>query len=126
MKVFHFTEVPAKSSTVAPGATLIRQIVGEPDETAHFVMRVVDLLPGQTTPLHAHWWEHGLYILAGRGHVRTPETKYSVYPGCVVFVPGNETHQFVNDGDEPLCYICVVPHAELEGWRSRADLGSEL
>ena len=116
MKVFHVTEVTGKPSTLAPGATIIRQIIGDPNETAHFVMRVVDLLPGQATPLHAHWWEHGLYILAGVGHVRTPEAEYEVSAGSVVFVPGDETHQFVNDGDEPLRYICVVPNAELEGW----------
>jgi quercetin dioxygenase-like cupin family protein len=116
MKVFHFTDVAAKPSTVAPGATTIRQIIGEPGEAAHFVMRVVDLQPGQATPLHTHWWEHGLYILAGQGRVRTPEVEYPVSEGCVVFVPGNETHQFVNDGEEALRYICVVPGAKLEGW----------
>jgi quercetin dioxygenase-like cupin family protein len=124
MKVFHFAEVPAKSSTLAPGATMIRQIIGEPGEAAHFVMRVVDLLPGQATPLHAHWWEHGLYILAGQGRVRTPETEYPVSEGCVVYVPGNETHQFVNDGDEPLRYICVVPSSELEGWEQNKMQGA--
>ena len=116
MKVFHFAEVSAKSSTVAPGATMIRQIIGAPGEVAHFVMRVVDLQPGQATPFHAHWWEHGLYILAGQGRVRTSEAEHPVSEGCVVFVPGNETHQFVNDGEEALRYICVVPNSELEGW----------
>ena len=124
MKVFHFSEVRAKPSTVAPGATTIRQIVGEPNELAHFVMRVVDLQPGQSTPLHAHWWEHGLYILAGQGRVRTPEAEYPVSAGSVVFVPGNETHQFVNDGDGALRYICVVPNAELEKW-AQSNLESE-
>lgn len=116
MKVFHFSEVEAKSSTLAPGATKIRQIIGEPGEEAHFIMRVVDLLPGQASPLHAHWWEHGLYILAGQGRVRTPEAEVRVSEGSVVFVPGNETHQFVNDGDSALRYICVVPASRLEGW----------
>jgi quercetin dioxygenase-like cupin family protein len=116
MKVFHVTEITGKPSTLAPGATVIRQMIGEPDESAHFVMRVVDLLPGQATPLHAHWWEHGLYVLAGVGHVTTSKEEYAVGAGSVVFVPGDETHQFVNDGDEPLRYICVVPNGRLEGW----------
>jgi quercetin dioxygenase-like cupin family protein len=116
MKVFHFSEVQAKASTLAPGATEIRQVIGAPNEEAHFIMRVVDLLPGQASPLHTHWWEHGLYILAGQGRVRTPEAEYPVSEGSVVFVPGNETHQFVNDGDSALRYICVVPDSKLEGW----------
>ena len=116
MKVFHFSEAEAKPSTLAPGATEIRQVIGAPNEEAHFIMRVVDLLPGQASPLHTHWWEHGLYILAGQGRVRTLEAEYPVSEGSVVFVPGNETHQFVNDGDSALRYLCVVPASKLEGW----------
>ena len=51
-----------------------------------------------------------------RSEKSDPEVEYPVSEGCVVFVPGNETHQFVNDGDEALRYICVVPSAKLEGW----------
>ena len=30
-------------------------------------------------------------------------------PNMAVFVPGNEQHQWVNTGNEPFGFICVVP-----------------
>ena len=111
-----YTDLPLADSTQAPGATTIRRIISEADD-AHVVFRIVELQPGKSTPLHAHWWEHGLYILAGSGVIRTLDAEYPVTEGHTVFVPGNETHQFVNAGSEMLRYLCVVPHPKTEHWK---------
>jgi len=30
-------------------------------------------------------------------------------PGDVLFIPGGEEHQFVNEGAEPFFFICLIP-----------------
>ncbi len=30
--------------------------------------------------------------------------------GSVVFVPGDELHQFANQGSEVLRFLCLIPH----------------
>jgi len=111
-RVRPYTDLPAADSTQAPGATTIRRIIGEADQ-AHVVFRIVELEPGKSTPFHAHWWEHGLYILAGSGLIRTDDAEYPVGEGSTVFVPGDEKHQFVNTGAGVLRYLCVVPHPDM-------------
>lgn len=112
-RVLHCSEIPAADSTLAPGATTIRRIISEGDD-ALVVFRIVELEPGKSTPFHAHWWEHGLYILSGSGAIRTSDAEHPVAEGSTVFVAGNEMHQFVNTGSEVMRYLCVVPNPKLE------------
>ncbi len=39
------------------------------------------------------------------------DEEVEVGPGDVVYIPGNERHQFRAVGDEPLGFLCVVPAA---------------
>jgi len=67
-----------------------------------------ELPPGKRSfPLHAHLvTEEALFVLSGRGQVRTPEGLTPIGPGDFVsFPPGGPAHQLVNDGDEPLVYL---------------------
>ena len=69
---------------------------------------VWELPPGKRSfPLHAHLvTEEALFVLSGRGKVRTPEGLTPVGPGDYVsFPPGGPAHQLVNDGTEPLVYV---------------------
>ncbi len=67
-----------------------------------------ELPPGKRSfPLHAHHvTEEALFVVSGRGKVRTPEGLTEIGPGDYVSFPaGGPAHQLVNDGTEPLVYV---------------------
>jgi quercetin dioxygenase-like cupin family protein len=58
--------------------------------------------------LERHPHEHGVIILQGKAKVQLNEEFVTLEPLDVVFVAGNDLHQFTNIGDEPLGFICVI------------------
>ncbi len=67
-----------------------------------------ELPPGKRSfPLHAHQiTEEALFVVSGRGKVRTPEGLTEIGPGDYVSFPaGGPAHQLLNDGTEPLVYV---------------------
>ncbi len=111
MIVKHYREVEPRASSDAEGVAL-RWVVAKEDGAPRFAMRVIEVQPGKATPHHRHWWEHEVYVLSGEGVVNGQEGKQPLKEGSVVFVPGNETHQFVNTGQDVLRFICMVPHTD--------------
>ena len=59
--------------------------------------------------MERHPHDHGVFILRGRARVRLGSEEVEVGPRDVVYVPGNELHQFQAIGDEPLGFLCVIP-----------------
>jgi quercetin dioxygenase-like cupin family protein len=104
----HYTEVKAEEATEAKGVRL-RVVIGEKEQAPNFVMRVYDVQPGASSPRHSHDWEHEVFILSGTGRVFGGGREVSLSPGYTVFVPPMEEHQFTNDGDELLRFICLIP-----------------
>ena len=51
-------------------------------------------------------------LLQYKGGCPYPDQESPLREGIVVYVPGDEMHQFVNTGPEVLRFICVVPHTE--------------
>jgi quercetin dioxygenase-like cupin family protein len=92
-----------------------RILIGPKQGAPHFVMRHFTIAPRGHSPEHAHPWEHEVYVLAGRGRVRYDDAATDVRPGDFVFVAPMDKHQFVNAGDEPFEFICVVPLAGDDG-----------
>jgi len=67
-----------------------------------------ELAPGKKSfPMHAHQvTEEALYVISGRGKVRTPEQETAIGPGdWISFPAGGTAHQLINDGTEPLVYL---------------------
>ncbi|HEY7726072.1 MAG TPA: cupin domain-containing protein [Anaeromyxobacteraceae bacterium] len=67
-----------------------------------------ELPPGKRSfPLHVHHVaEEALFVVSGRGKVRTPEGTTEIGPGDYVSFPaGGPAHQLLNDGAEPLVYV---------------------
>lgn len=118
MQVRHFTQVPPEEVPGMPGVT-VRWVIREDDGAPHFAMRVFEVPAGASTEHHEHWWEHEVFVLSGRGCARSEAGDQPLREGTVVFVPGGEKHQFVNDGDQVLRFICLVPHPRLEGLASK-------
>jgi len=113
MIVRDYTEVEAKAADGAEGVS-VRWVIGKEEGAPYFAMRVFDVQPGCTTPYHRHWWEHEVFVLGGEGLVKGADGARPLAPGTIVFVPGDEQHQFINTGQSVLQFICVIPHPELE------------
>jgi len=70
-----------------------------------------ELSPGKKSfPMHVHHvTEEALFVVSGRGQVRTPEGSSAIGPGDFVSFPaGGPAHQLVNDGAEPLVYVGIA------------------
>jgi len=107
----HYTDVEPEKATEAEGVSL-RIVIGEKEGAPNFVMRVVDLEPGASSPRHSHDWEHEVFVLSGKGRVYGGGKEVSLGPGYTVFVPPMEEHQFTNVGDEILRFVCLIPLLE--------------
>jgi len=88
----------------------IRWLIAEEDGAPNFAMREFCVDPGGRTPYHAHHWEHEVYVIDGKGVVAGEEGETPLEPGTVVFIPGNEMHNFLNTGVKTLRFLCLVPH----------------
>lgn len=108
MKVEHFSQTPAEAVKDVPGVT-VRWVVSQEDGAPTFAMRVFEVEPGHATPFHKHEWEHEVFVLSGQGIVRHEDGESPLEHGTIVFVPGMEMHQFINQGDSVLRFICIVP-----------------
>lgn len=83
-------------------------LLGDPEGVESFAMRRFTLGSGGHTPYHGHDWEHEVYVLAGRGKIKTEEGDKVLSAGDAVYVPPNEEHQFVSEG-EGFTFLCLVP-----------------
>ena len=86
-----------------------REVISADDGAPRFCMRVLEVEPGSSTPSHSHWWEHEVFVLSGRGVVMGGEKETPIAKDSVVFVAPDEHHCFVNNSNEPLRFICVIP-----------------
>ncbi len=87
-----------------------RQVLIGADENApNFHMRYFAVQPGGHTSLDQHPHYHGVYILHGRARLFAGGEEYALHPGDVVYIPGNEVHQFFTVGEDPFGFLCVVP-----------------
>jgi quercetin dioxygenase-like cupin family protein len=86
-----------------------RVLIGPADGAPHFAMRRFTVGAGGCSPYHTHAWEHEVYVLSGQGEVRFAGGSRAVKVGDFAFVPADDEHQFVNTGDEPFEFLCMVP-----------------
>jgi quercetin dioxygenase-like cupin family protein len=87
----------------------MRLMVGRDDGAPNFAMRHFTVEPGGHTPRHSHNYEHEVYIVDGTARVEEDGVYHEVKAGDTLFVRPNVTHQFVNIGEKPLQFLCLVP-----------------
>ena len=102
MKVSHYLDIKPKEEVA--GAA-IREVITAADGAPNFAMRVIEVKPGSSTPYHNHPWEHEVFVLTGEGAVKGEQGEARIKQGSIVFIPPDEQHNFVNKGNEPLCFI---------------------
>jgi quercetin dioxygenase-like cupin family protein len=84
-------------------------IIGPQDGTPNYYLRYFHVEPGGHTALDRHGHDHGVYILHGQAEALLGEEKVLMGPQDVVYIPGDEVHQFHAIGPEPLGFLCIVP-----------------
>lgn len=87
----------------------VRRLIGTRESAPHFALRYFEVEPGGWTSLDQHEYDHGVVIMRGRGQVLLGSEEFDLDFGDVVYVPGNEVHQFRNTGEELFGFFCVVP-----------------
>ena len=106
MKVSSYLDI--KPVQELPGVVK-REVITADDGAPNFCMRVFEVEPGSSTPSHSHRWEHEVFVLSGRGVVVSEKGETQIGKESVVFIAPEEHHCFVNNGDEVLRFICVIP-----------------
>jgi quercetin dioxygenase-like cupin family protein len=92
----------------AHGVTM-QVMVGREDAAPNFAMRHFVVEPGGQTPRHQHPYEHEVYIAQGRFEVFCDGKTDTATAGDVLLVPSDTLHQFINTGDTPGRFLCLVP-----------------
>lgn len=112
MRIAHYTDTKAEKADEGASKVKVRWVISKEMGAPNFAMRVFEVEPGGYSPLHAHKWEHEVFILEGDGIVVSEDGEKRFKPGDAVFVAPNEKHQFRNDSQRPVKFICIVPHAK--------------
>jgi len=87
-----------------------RVVIGEKEGAPNFIMRVIEIKPGCSSPYHEHPWEHEMFIVKGDAAAKDEAgEETSLREGDTVFIPPMEKHSIVNKGQEPLCLLCLIP-----------------
>ncbi len=110
MKHMHYTDVEEEDVEMegAKGVT-VRWLVSGKDSAPNFAMRLFEVKPGGHTPFHQHDFEHEVYVLEGNGIIKKEDSEDSFREGDFFFVPSMEWHDFRNDGEGKLKFLCMVP-----------------
>ncbi len=113
MKHVHHTEVELEEpSEQGLKDVKVRWLISKKDGAKNFAMRLFEIQPGGYTPLHQHDWEHEVFVLEGKGVTRDKTREDAFNQGDIFFVPPMEWHQFVNNTDEMLKIICLIPYKD--------------
>jgi quercetin dioxygenase-like cupin family protein len=106
MKIQNYRQVAGMKA--APGVVM-RVVAGSAEGAPTFVMRIFEIQPGSATPHHSHPWEHEIFVVAGRGTLKSGNTEKPLQEGDAVMVLPDEPHSFLNTGKDMLRIICIVP-----------------
>lgn len=97
---------------MAGAAATIRWLISKKQGAPNFAMRVIELARmGDRIPLHGHPYEHEIFVFEGTGRVLRMDGEDEVGVGEFIYMPKDEQHGFVNDGEGPFRFICVIPNS---------------
>jgi len=109
MEIFHYQDVKAKDIEEGASKLRVRWLITKEIGAENFAMRLFEMEPEGYSPFHSHSWEHEVFILEGEGLVVSEVKESKFRAGDVIFVPANEKHQFKNDGEKTVKFLCLIP-----------------
>jgi quercetin dioxygenase-like cupin family protein len=109
-EVFNWDEVEGVNLSEDGLKSITRYIlIGEKEKAPNSIMRYFRVEPNGHSRLEKHPQEHEVIVLHGKGKVQIGEEITEIIPFDVVYIEGNEIHQFSNTGDEALGFLCIIP-----------------
>lgn len=105
MPVKHMDDVPFQE-VKAGDLTTIQVLIEGPN----FKMRRFRIQPGGGMPEHTNTVEHEQLVLKGRAEIGIGGEQFTVEPGSVVLIPEGVPHWYMNRGDEPFEFLCLIPN----------------
>ncbi len=88
---------------------LMKVLISVKEGWEDYVMRVFEVEKGGYTPKHSHPWQHIIFIISGKGILYLKGENHKVETNAFAYIPPNVEHQFSNNEDEKLRFICIVP-----------------
>ena len=110
MEKFAYTEIEAEPVEKQSKNLKVRWLITKETGAENFAMRLFEMGSDGHTPLHSHDWEHEVFILEGEGLVVGGEEEKPFKAGDVIFVPANELHQFKNNSQTSVKFLCLIPY----------------
>ena len=111
MKVTDYRNVSLEEVEMEGASNVkVRWLISDKDKAKNFAMRLFEIGTEGNTPNHAHDWEHEVFILEGNGEVKIDEKTFPIKKDTVVFVEPNQKHSFLNTGQGPLKFLCLIPY----------------
>jgi quercetin dioxygenase-like cupin family protein len=83
-------------------------ISGDRGEPSAFEVRYFEVEPNGHTRLEKHQHVHSVTVIRGTGVAIVGEDLHRLHQFDHIYVGPMTLHQFINDGDEPFGFICVV------------------
>lgn len=107
----HFTEVAEEiPSLEGTKRCTLRWLISKEHGAKRYAMRLFTLQPGGQIPLHTHEdTEHEIFIVEGRGMLDDGSKKIPIRKGDVIFIQAGDKHSFINNADQAMQFICVIP-----------------
>lgn len=87
---------------------IVRQVIAGWGHQTAFHVRYFEIAPGGYSSLEKHGHAHVVIGLRGKGHAVVGARAVALTPFDVLYLRPWEPHQFVNNGDEPFGFLCVV------------------
>jgi len=106
MYIKNYRELPVEETGVE-GLTA-RWAINKEHGATNFSMRLLELEPMKSTPMHQHASEHEIFVLVGKGEVEAGDNVYPIRDGSVIYISPNEVHKFNNTGASILRMIDAV------------------
>lgn len=89
----------------------IQILLGPADGAPNFITRRFTLAPGGRIPQHRHATiEHEQVILSGSMVIGLDNREHEVTDGDCILIPAGVAHWYENRTQEPVAFLCVVPH----------------
>ncbi|HWJ03283.1 MAG TPA: cupin domain-containing protein [Verrucomicrobiae bacterium] len=89
-------------------AGIVRQVIIGYREQTGFHVRYFEISPGGHSSLEKHEHSHAVTVVRGTGKCILGERAVELGFLDTVYVSPDCPHQFINDGEEPFGFLCVV------------------